>query len=177
MIVLVGSMNPGKIEGAKIALEKYFENVEVSGVKVPSNVSEEPVDDEILEGAKNRVGGLVKYAKENNIDADFFMAVESGMTNRLGKWQITNVAFVQDKNEKTGFGTSAGFPVPERLVEKIKNETLGTVMDELFNKSNLHSGTGGVGLLTHGEITRIDLNTQAFVMALTQFVNDKIWCE
>ena len=177
MKVLVGSKNPGKIEGAKIALEKYFENVEAIGVKVPSDVSEEPVDDEILEGARNRVFGLIEYAKENNLDVDFFIAVESGMTNRLGKWMITNVAFIQDKNGDTGFGTSASFPVPERMVEKIKKETLGTVMDELFDKTNLHSGTGGVGLLTHGEITRIDLNTQAFVMALTQFVNDKIWCE
>ena len=177
MKVLVGSKNPGKIEGARLALEKYYENVEAFGVKVPSNVSEEPVDDEILEGARNRVFGLVEYAKENNIDADYFMAVESGMSNRLGKWMITNVAFVQDKNGATGFGTSASFPVPERLVEKIKSETLGNVMDELFNETNLHSDTGGVGLLTHGVITRIDLNMQAFTMALTQFVNDKIWCE
>ena len=88
MKVLVGSKNPGKIEGARLALEKYYENVEAVGVKVPSNVSEEPVDDEILEGAKNRVLGLVEYAKENNIDADYFMAVESGMTNRLGKRMI-----------------------------------------------------------------------------------------
>lgn len=177
MKVLVGSKNPGKVQGAKNALEKYYQNVEVIGVKVPSGVSEEPIDDEIYQGAKNRVEALTVYAKENNIDADYFMAVESGMTNRLGKWMITNVAVIADKFGKMGYGTSASFPVPEKMIEKIKTETLGNVMDELFNKNNLHSGTGGVGLLTHGKITRIDLNTQAFVMALTQFINGELWSD
>ena len=48
-------------------------------------------------------------------------------------------------------------------------------MDRIFNESDLRSTTGGVGLLTHNIITRIDLNEQAFVMALTQFVNENIW--
>ncbi len=177
MKILVGSKNPGKVLGAKNAFSKYFENVEAVGVKVPSGVSEEPVDDEIFEGAKNRVMALKDYAKENNCDADFFVAVESGMTNKLCKWMITNVAVVLDKHGKMGYGTSASFPVPEKMVERIKMETLGSVMDELFNETDLHSGTGGVGLLTHGEITRIDLNTQAFVMALTEFVNGDKWSD
>ncbi len=177
MKVLVGSKNPGKVQGAKNALEKYYQNVEVIGVKVPSGVSEEPIDDEIYQGAKNRVEALIVYAKENNIDADFFMAVESGMTNRLGKWMITNIAVISGKNGKMSYGTSASFPVPEKMVQKIQTETLGNVMDELFDQSNLHSGTGGVGLLTHGVITRIDLNTQAFIMALTEFVNGDKWSD
>ena len=60
-------------------------------------------------------------------------------------------------------------------IDSIIKETLGTVMDRIFNESDLRSTTGGVGLLTHDIITRIDLNEQAFVMALTQFVNDDIW--
>ena len=34
MKVLIGTKNPGKIEGAKRALEKYFKNVEIEGVKI-----------------------------------------------------------------------------------------------------------------------------------------------
>ena len=70
---------------------------------------------------------------------------------------------------------SASFPVPEKYVNKIKENTLGTVMDNIFHESDLRSSTGGIGLLTHEKITRIDLNKQAFTMALTQFVNGKIW--
>lgn len=175
MKVLVGSKNPGKVEAAKNALKNYFEDVEVEGVKVDSGVSEQPVNEEIFKGAKNRVDALVCYAKENNIDADFFMSVESGLTNSLGEWMITNIAVIKNKEGYMSYGTSASFPVPQKYVEEIKQSNLGDLMDRLFDETNLHSGTGGVGLLTHGVITRINLSTDAFVMALTEFVNDCIW--
>ena len=59
--------------------------------------------------------------------------------------------------------------------DKIIESDLGKVMDEIFSKKDLRSSTGGIGLLTHDVITRIDLNYSAFVMALTQFVNNDIW--
>ena len=75
MKVLIGTKNPGKIEGAKQALANYYTDVEVVGVKVSSDVSEQPVGLETFQGAMNRVDNLVKYAKENNISADLFMAI------------------------------------------------------------------------------------------------------
>ena len=84
MKVLIGTKNPGKIKGAKMALENYFENVEVVGISSPSGVSEQPIGEETFVGAKNRVENLVKYALENNISADMFVAVESGIFSDLG---------------------------------------------------------------------------------------------
>ena len=66
MKVLIGTKNPGKIEGAKKAFEHYFDNVEVIGIKAESNVSDQPVGKETYLGAKNRVNNLIKYAQENN---------------------------------------------------------------------------------------------------------------
>lgn len=63
---------------------KIYENVEVVGVSVNSGVSDEPVNDEIYQGASNRVNNLIKYAEDNNVGADFFIGVESGITNKLG---------------------------------------------------------------------------------------------
>lgn len=63
MKVLVATKNQGKIEGAKRALENYFNNIEIIGIPVESDVSEQPVNDEIYNGAKNRVNNLKKYAK------------------------------------------------------------------------------------------------------------------
>lgn len=177
MKVLIGTKNPGKIEGARRALENFFNKVEIVGVSVPSHVSEQPIGIETYEGAKNRVLGLVEHAKENNIQADFFIAIESGMVQELGEWAITNIAFVQDKNGNQSFGSSASFPVPQKYVEDIKTSGLGNVMDKINNKNNLHSGTGGIGILTHEHMTRIDLNCQAFTMALTKFVNGKVWSD
>ncbi len=58
MHVLIGTKNQGKIEGAKKALEHYFENVEIKGVSVESDVPEQPRNEEIYQGAKNRVRNL-----------------------------------------------------------------------------------------------------------------------
>ena len=65
--------------------------------------------------------------------------------------------------------------MPNKYVDSILKETLATVMDKLFNEKDLRSSTGGVGLLTKEVITRIDLNTQAFIMALTQYINKDKW--
>lgn len=177
MKVLIGTKNPGKIEGAKIALENYFDNVEIIGVSVPSHVSEQPIGKETYLGAKNRVAGLVDYAKKNGIDADFYMAVESGMVFELGEWAVTNVAFVQDKTGASSFGASACFPIPTKYIEEIKSVGLGDVMDRINNQTNLHSGGGGIGILTHGVMSRIDLNAQAFTMALTKYINGPVWSD
>ena len=81
MKVLIGTKNPGKIKGAKAALENFFEDVEIESISAPSNVSEQPVDGDTYLGAHNRVQNMIKFAKENNIDADMFMAIESGLVN------------------------------------------------------------------------------------------------
>ena len=174
MKVLIGTKNPGKIEGAKKAFENYFDNVEVIGIKAESNVSEQPVGKETLLGAKNRVNNLIKYAKENNIDADYYVAVESGINDDSGFWAITNIAVVKNSLGEVGIGASESFPVPNKYVKTIIKDTLAPVMDTIFKESDLRSSTGGIGLLTHEVLNRIDLTTHAFVMALTPFIND-VW--
>ena len=175
MKVLIGTKNPGKIEGAKRAFESYFDNVEVIGIKAPSDVSEQPVGTETYMGAKNRVDNLMQIAKENGLTADYFVAIESGITEDLGFWAITNIAVIKNTKGEMGVGSSESFPVPNKYVETIKSETLAPVMDSLFEESDLRSSTGGIALLTHDVLTRIDLNTHAFVMALTPFINQNKW--
>ena len=172
MKVLIATKNPGKIEGAKRALEHYFENVEVVGVSVPSDVSDEPVTEETLQGARNRVDNLIKYSHENNIQADLYFAIESGISNQLGKWSIINVAVIKDNSGFESFGAGPVFPVPETKVDDIMKRSLGVVMDELFSGHELSKGKGGISALTHDVISRIDITKEAFVMALTQHIND-----
>ena len=175
MKILIATQNKGKVEGAKRAFEKFFGDVEVVGISAPSDVPEQPVNEETWNGAKNRVNNLKKYANENNIEADFFVSIESGMMNSLGSWMIVNIAVVEDKNGLNSISASPGFPVPERLVEKIKEVGLGVVMDDIFSEEDLRSRGGGIQLLTHGVVSRIDLTEVAFEMALTKFVNGEDW--
>lgn len=176
MKVLVGSKNPVKIQGAKEAFELYFKNVEVEGIPASSDVSEQPVNEEIYLGAKNRSLNLKKYAEDNGIEADYYASVESGMTNALGEWVITNVAVVIDKNGKVSMGTSAGFPIPDKYIEEIKEKSLGFVMERLSNVDNIAKKFGGVYFLTR-KITRNDLSRDAYTMALTKFVNGDVWSD
>ena len=175
MKVLIATKNPGKIEGARRALKHYYKDVEVVGISAPSNVSEQPVGIETFEGAMNRVNNLMAHAKQNHISADLFMAVESGLTSELGFWAISNIAVIKNNKGETSYGASSSFPVPTKYVEDIKTETLGTVMDRIFSETDLRSSTGGIGILTQDVMTRIDLTTEAFLMALTPFINEKTW--
>ena len=175
MKILIGTKNPGKIKGAKEAFDMFFENVEIEGIVVSSNVSEQPLNDEIYLGAKNRVDNLIKYAENNNIEAEYFLGIESGITNLLGQWIIINIAIIKDKDGYESFGTSSGFPVPLKYVDEIIKTDLGQVMDNMFSKNDLRSSVGGISFLTHEKINRIDITREAFVMALTQFINKDLW--
>ncbi len=175
MRVWIGTKNPGKIEGAKRAFEKFFDNVEVVGMPTDSMVPDQPVNEDIYKGASNRVSGLMAIAKDRGKEADYYIAIESGITERLGKWSIVNVAVIRDKDGYESWGNSAGFPVPDKYVEDIIARDLGQVIDEIFEKNDLRSSVGGISYLTHSHINRIDLTEMAFIMALTQFVNGNIW--
>ena len=175
MKILMGTKNPGKIEGARQAFEKYFDSVEIEGISVESNVGAQPVNEEILQGAKNRIKNLKKYAKNNNIEADFYISSEAGITNLLGEWIDINAVVVEDAKGFQSIGTSQGFPIPDKYIEEIKQTELGKVMDRLFSGKELGKGKGGISFLTKDEITRIDLTRNAFIMALTRFINEDIW--
>ena len=175
MKVLMGTKNPGKIEGARQAFEKYFDNVEVEGIPVNSDVGNQPVDKEIFQGAKNRVKNLKEYAKNNNIKADYFVSSEAGITNLLGEWIDINCVVIENIEGLQSVGTSQGFPIPDKYIDEIKETELGKVMDKIFSGKELGKGKGGISFLTKNEVSRIDLTRNAFVMALTKHINGDIW--
>ena len=175
MKILMGTKNPGKIEGARQAFEKYFDNIDIEGIAVESNVGAQPVNEEILQGAKNRIKNLKKYANNNNIKADFYIASEAGITNLLGEWIDINAVVIEDSKGFQSIGTSQGFPIPDKYIEEMKQTELGKVMDRLFRGKELGKGKGGISFLTKDEVTRIDLTRNAFIMALTRFINEYLW--
>ena len=175
MKILMGTKNPGKIEGARQAFEKYFDNVEIEGIPVSSNVGDQPINEEIFQGAKNRVKNLKEYAKSNNIEADFYISSEAGITNLLGDWIDINAVVIEDSKGFQSVGTSQGFPIPNRYIDEIKETELGKVMDKIFSGKELGKGKGGISFLTKNEVTRIDLTKNAFIMALISHINEDLW--
>ena len=175
MKILMGTKNPGKIEGAKQAFEKYFENIEIQGIPVSSEVSDQPINEEILQGAKNRVKNLKEYSNNNNIEADFYISSEAGTTNLLGEWIDINLVVVESASGVQSIGTSQDFPIPDKYIDDIKETELGKVMDKIFSGDGLAKGKGGISILTKNEISRIDLTRNAFIMALTKHINGDVW--
>lgn len=175
MKILMGTKNPGKIEGAKQAFENYFESVEIEGIKVSSEVSDQPFNEEIIAGAKNRVKNLREYARENDLDIDFYISSEAGIMNYFGEWIDVNIAYVEDKEGLSSTGLSQGFPIPEKYIEEIRATELGEVMDKIFSGTGLGQQKGGISFLTKDKITRIELTRGAFIMALIKYINDDTW--
>ena len=157
MKILMGTTNPGKIQGARQAFEKYFENVEIEGVKVSSEVSDQPINDEIFQGVRNRVKNVKEYAEKNGIEADI------------------NAVVIEDKEGYQSLGTSQGFPVPDRYMKEIQETELGAVMDRIFSGKDLAKGKGGISILTKDVVSRIELTQNAFVMALIKHINGDLW--
>ena len=118
----------------------------------------------------------IKYAKENNNEADLFLGIESEINDLLGRWMITNIAVIEDNKKFESYGTSPSFPVPDNLVQKVLDTNLSEAMDTVLGEDKeRHNHSGGIQLLTHNEISRIDLTEYAFIMALTKYVNGEKW--
>ncbi len=175
MKILIATKNAGKIEGAKLAFQKFFDDVEIEAVNVESNVNEQPVNEETLQGAKNRVANLIKYANNNNIEAQYFVAIESGLVNVYNDYYILNFAVVKNQIGIESIGISCAFPVPNKYIGVIKEKGLGYLMDNLFNENELRMYKGGINILTKGKKNRIEITQDAFIMALTKLINNDLW--
>lgn len=175
--LLIASDNNAKIQGAKEAFLTYFPNsiIEIKGLKTDSNVPEQPFYEEILQGARNRLDFLVK--NNDNEDIDYFLASEAGIIKIGDKHININLALIRDKSGYESVGISQGFMIPENLINDVRNQSLGKVLDNLFNAKDLNKKFGGIYNLSNGAINRIDLVKNSFVTALVPFLekNKNIW--
>ncbi|MCH8170701.1 MAG: inosine/xanthosine triphosphatase [Bacteroidetes bacterium] len=167
MKILVGSKNSVKIEAVKEAFEKYFHEVEVIGFSIESNVPVQPFNDETFFGAENRTLELKKINEQQNLNADYFTGIEGGISKVFSRWFAYGVVCIMDKTGKKGFGTSAHFELPEKVIKEIKNgKELGDVMDEIQNEQNTKQKKGAIGYFTNGKLTRKDLYVPGKITAL-----------
>lgn len=172
--VLVGSENPVKIEATKEAFSKFFKEVEVIGIGVSSKVSNQPVNEETFEGAKNRAFELKRVNEERKLGANFLVGIEGGIIKLYAKWFSFGVVCITNEEGKIGYGTTTMFQIPESIVMKLLNgKELGEVMDEITGENNIKQREGAVGILSKNVISRKDLYYQAIVVALIPFLNEE----
>lgn len=173
MKIHVGSENPVKINAVKKAFRKYFKEIKVKGIKVKSNVREQPLNlNEIISGAKTR-------AKKSFIDCEFSVGIESGLIEfpfNSGFAESTIAVIFDGKNYF--FGSSPLFEYPEKAVALLikGKDDVNTAFAKLFKKKkDMGRKKGAVGELTKGKITRTDFTELAVLMALIKIISKKFY--
>jgi len=174
--VLCGSTNPVKIEAVKLAFQKYFSQVEVKGIKVSSEVPEQPVGKETFTGARNRAIKLRDLNLKQNLNADFFVGIEGGISNDYGFWFAFGGMCIIDIEGREAYGTSPQFQLPVSIVNKLlEGVELGTVMDDLQNKKNTKQKHGAIGYFSKGIMNRKELYVSGLVAAIVPLLNKELY--
>ena len=171
MKLLVGTKNPGKLEGVKEAILVYYSDVVIDGCDAESGVSDQPVNDETLVGARNRAKEALNYSLRNGLQYDLFVGIEEGIVELYGKWFNANIAVVLDPNGNEYIGLGPWLPIPNSCLDDIKANVLGHVMNKMFDKQSLNIGLGGIYNLTNNSVSRIHVTKESVIMALTSFYN------
>ena len=177
MRIIVGSQNPAKLEAVRVAFASFFpeDNFEVQPVYVPSGVSHQPLTDaETLLGATNRA----RAARELEPEADYWLGIEGGLNPSPGEGNsyLSFSWVVLLGRQQVGRGRSASYELPKAICDLIRQGLeLGDADDLIFGVSGSKRGSGGVGLLTDGRITRSQFYAEAVKLALIPFVNPELF--
>lgn len=171
--IIVGSLNPVKINAVKIAISEVLslDKVECVGIDAPSEVDAQPLNSEVTrQGAINRV----KFCQQHQ-QADFYVAIEGGVDQfEYGPATFAYIAIAD--SEQVSIGRSCNLPLPPAIYQAlIDGEELGNVMDRLFSTDNVKQKEGAIGLLTNGQATRQSVYTQAAVLAMAPFLNPDLY--
>lgn len=171
--IIVGSLNPVKINAAKQAIMQFFDLDEVIclGIDAPSRVAEQPMN-----SAETRLGAInrVKYCQLNH-DADYYVAMEGGV-DKLEDGPVTFAYIVVANKQQMSVGRSAMLPLPNAVYQALQQgEELGPVMDRMFNTHNIKQKGGAIGLLTRGLATRESNYTQALILTLAPFLHQELF--
>ncbi|MDD5317280.1 MAG: inosine/xanthosine triphosphatase [Candidatus ainarchaeum sp.] len=165
--VAVGSRNPSKLEGVRLACRRIFPESRVVGVAADSRVSVQPFGNETIHGAVNRA-----IAARRKSGADYGAGLESGLFELYGRHFDFQWCAVFD-GENVTLGCSMGFEVPSgavRLIRRGKMD-LGEAFGELTGIREIGRFGGALGYLSRGIAERREMSEQAFVCAMVPRLN------
>ena len=170
MIVAVGSLNPAKIEAARLAFGALWPGAldGVHGCDVSSGVAAQPMTDaETIRGARNRAARAIDLG-----EADYGVGIEGGLERTEGSWFNSGWAVVVDRAGREGVGSTLRMQVPPALMEFVlAGQELGEACDLVFGRTDADRAEGFVGLMTGNAIHRSGALCDAVIAALTPFLH------
>ena len=176
MKILAGTLNPIKIKAIEESFGKFYEDVEVLGVETESNVSKQPINEEVYKGAENRAENLILINNSEDYRADFFIGIEGGIEQKMGKWFSFGCMCIIDKTGNKFFGFIAQYQFPHRVVnDLLQGLELGDVIDKLAAEKNSKQKLGAVGYFTNGILTRKELYIPGLISAIIPFLQKDLY--
>lgn len=173
--IVVGSLNPVKVNAAQHAITQFFavSAIDCLAVDAPSGVAAQPLSAELTRlGAVNRI----KYCQQH-YEADYYLAMEGGVDTTIDG-PVTFAYVVIANKQQMSVGRSASLPLPKKVYRALQQgDELGPVMDRLFNTTNIKQRGGAIGLLTGGQANREGNYTQALILALAPFLHPELYAQ
>ncbi|MBN2335290.1 inosine/xanthosine triphosphatase [Candidatus Bathyarchaeota archaeon] len=173
MKIAVGSSNPVKLDAARDAFQRYYDDVDTVSVNVSSDVRPFPVGDkEIMTGAGNRA----KAAKAAVPDCDFSVGIEGGAVHAEGRWFDRSYAVVMWEG-KMGVGCSAGYEIDKDIQRRLTPESDASkkVIEDILGEEGIFRTEGVIGALSGGVLNRRSLLRDAVICALTRVVSPRFY--
>jgi inosine/xanthosine triphosphatase len=178
--VRVGSANAAKLEAVRRGLAPFFAHVEIAGAEVASGVDPQPLGfAEIVAGARNRA-----RAAQDGGACDLAAGIEDGLIELpevAGGWiNVGCCALLEGEREALGF--TAGFAYPPACVAQATaspRTPIGDAFDALFRAPagfpDPGRGSGNIGRLSGGALTRADYGAQAVTCAFVRLLHPELY--
>lgn len=164
MNIYIGSTNPVKINAVIIAASEHWPECRVTGLSVPSGVSEQPKsDDETYRGALNRAtsvlsAGLSQTTAGKEALVSLGIGLEGGVFEKeKGELWSTVWAVVVDQSGHTTTANGARFKIPTIVADKIQaGEEMGPVIGQIVKDEDVKKKQGMIGIITQNFVDRTE---------------------
>lgn len=130
MKIVLASTSAVKVNACKKAFAGIAD-AEIVTIKASSGIADQPVGDETLQGALNRIA----FARASVPDADLYVSIENGIFEERGGYVDRAVVVIAKENETPSVTKSDGVTFPRESVEEARKRgfdtwTVGKIMEE-----------------------------------------------
>ena len=173
IILAVGTKNPAKIDGVRLAFGRYYSDIDVRPVDSSSMAKAQPRGlEEMTAGATARA----RFAL-SKVGGDFGVGVEAGIFTIGNVYFDNQVAAIADTSGKVSLGHSAGYSLPKKDMDKLFKDGRELEMwaEEVSGIKEVGDKGGLIKHLTKGRMTRTELTEQCVITALIPWLHRDVY--
>ena len=136
-IIYISSKNKDKVG----AVKAIFPNSTINAISIASDVKEQPMNDETLNGCRNRMTNLEKYVINNKLKYHLLISIENGIDTV--KNQDFCVVMIKDNDTLSDYSIGSFTDIPsyqdnkkyfvEESFRHDCNITCGSMIENMFN--------------------------------------------